>query len=658
MSTSVTLQIDSSKQLFYITGAINKILLQKRAKLHLKDYLLADLSNPESIIIPYEENEREKTLDSIYRFVDKFSLKLNTTQEVKDVLQEYFQERENFEIFSRQANLIRNNLLDDEHIQDFANFTEKLNNKLQYRRLYELQLLSAYHLTFSQNAANFSVPGAGKTTIVYAAYAYLSSLPTDNPKYVNKLLIIGPLSSFGPWEQEYESCFGHEPSAKRLSGGADRSDRIKQFYSSNPAEITLISYNSVVNYLEDIIYFLRRFKVMVVLDEAHKIKNVEGGIIATSILSIAKYCKSRVVLTGTPAPNGYEDIYNLFKFIWPTKKIIQFNLFNLKDMSENPEDSRIPKLITDISPFFLRIRKNDLKIPEPINHPPIVVRMGEHQGAIYDFIEQKYLEYFENAESYSDLRSYLVQARLIRLLQASTNPSLLQKPLDDFFSQQGIPSNLYLDDSSIINQILSYNVLEIPPKFLEAKNLIESLLNNNQKVVVWAIFIQNLLDFSKYLQECGISSKVLYGAVPIELDEPDENIETREAIIREFHKPDSSFKVLIANPFAVSESISLHKACKNAIYIERSFNAAQFIQSKDRIHRYGLQPTDKVNYYYIVSDNAIDETIHERLIMKEDRMMRIIENEPIPLFSRIDDNSENDDIKALIDNYVRRASKI
>ena len=39
-------------------------------------------------------------------------------------------------------------------------------------------------------------------------------------------------------------------------------------------------------------------------------------------MELAKLATSRVVLTGTPAPNGYEDLYNLFKFIWPDRDII------------------------------------------------------------------------------------------------------------------------------------------------------------------------------------------------------------------------------------------------------------------------------------------------------------------------------------------------
>jgi predicted LPLAT superfamily acyltransferase len=50
-------------------------------------------------------------------------------------------------------------------------------------------------MAFSQKSCNFSVPGAGKTTIVYAAYTYLRSV-NDIDKKVDKLVVIGPKSSF------------------------------------------------------------------------------------------------------------------------------------------------------------------------------------------------------------------------------------------------------------------------------------------------------------------------------------------------------------------------------------------------------------------------------------------------------------------------------
>ena len=105
-------------------------------------------------------------------------------------------------------------------------------------------------------------------------------------------------------ELEYEECFGEKPSTKRLNGKVPIEEKKQYLYSLNPARITLLSYASVPSLKEELIYFLRNNKVMVVLDEAHKIKNTSGGVTAAGVLEIAAYCSSRVVLTGTPAPNS------------------------------------------------------------------------------------------------------------------------------------------------------------------------------------------------------------------------------------------------------------------------------------------------------------------------------------------------------------------
>lgn len=92
-----------------------------------------------------------------------------------------------------------------------------------------------------------------------------------------------------------------------------------------------MSYASVATIKSAIQYFLKNNRVMVVLDEAHKIKNTKGGITASSIMDIALDCSSRVVLTGTPAPNGFEDLYNLFHFIWPNRDVIKYSPSQLRD---------------------------------------------------------------------------------------------------------------------------------------------------------------------------------------------------------------------------------------------------------------------------------------------------------------------------------------
>ena len=82
------------------------------------------------------------------------------------------------------------------------------------------------------------------------------------------------------------------------------------------------------------------------------------------------------------------------------------------------------------------------------------------------------------------------------------------------------------------------------------------------------------------------------------------------------------------------------------------------MQSKDRIHRYGLPEGIETNYYYLLSEDSVDDVIHERLIIKEERMRAIIESMPIPLFENVGLETGDEDIKALILRYASRAKKM
>lgn len=636
-----------------ITGDVNAIFNNRRASRYLKDtvkFRKTDMS-----IIVDSDGDVNKCIDRIKKLCSYISGELEFSGRISEAVNNYALEEVKFKEFAEKARLIRDNQCDK---TDFAKFINSVSKNLPNRSLYELQLLSAYHLAFAQNACNFSVPGAGKTSVVYGAFAYLSNLDSNDKKYVDRLLIISPLSAFGPWELEYEECFGKKPITKRLNGKVSIEEKKQYLYSLNPARITLLSYASVPSLKEELIYFLRNNKVMVVLDEAHKIKNTSNGVTASGVLEIGTYCRSRVVLTGTPAPNGYEDLYNLYKFIWPSKKIIPFEVYQLKDMSKKDNDSRVDTLLHAIEPFFVRVKKSDLGIPKATEHEPIIVPMGDIQRRIYDVLEKKYMDDLVSSRD-KYFRNDLIKARLLRMMQAASNPNLLSVPLKEFAFSEGFDADVITEDSSLISDILRYGESETPSKFVKAKELIENILAKKEKVVVWAIYIKTILDFEKYLTLNGIPCKTLYGATPVSSnDEDDEEVETREKIIEEFHKQNSSFNVIIANPFAVSESISLHKACHNAIYMERSFNAAHFIQSKDRIHRYGLKPGTETNYYYLLSENSVDEVIHTRLIAKETRLQNIIESMPIPLFANVGLETGDDDIKALITEYVNRTKKM
>lgn len=634
-----------------LTGCIGLLTSNRRANRLLRDSFTCEFS--ENAITILQVSDFHHCFDRIKYLAQLCKAEVVYSNKTNDVVSRYLSEEEKFSVFSQKALSIRNNECE---LSDLTAFKNALIDYMPNRTLYDLQLLSAYHLAFSQNACNFSVPGAGKTSVVYGAYAYLKNLPDNDIKKVDRLLIIGPLSSFAPWELEYEECFGVKATSKRLSGITLEAKK-QYLYDNDPAEITLLAYQSVDSIVEELKHFLRKHRVMVVLDEAHKIKSTsEDSVYAQAVMSLAQDSSARVVLTGTPAPNGYEDLYNLFKFIWPTKKVIRFQIGQLKDMSKREDDYRVTNLIGQISPYFIRVKKSDLKIPDATIHPPIIIPMKETQRQIYDFIEQKYIKDISDPND-KLFKSSVTKARIIRLMQAATNPILLKQPLSDFAKIEGINIAEVKEDDSIMQMILQYSDSEIPAKFEKAKELVDQIIAADGKVVIWACYIKTIEYLSAFLSSQGIYNKILYGDTPVASDDISPESEdyslTREAIIKEFNDVSSGLNVIIANPFAVAESISLHKACHNAIYIERSFNAAHFIQSKDRIHRYGLPAGTQTNYYYLVSENSIDETIDERLFVKEQRLIEIMEKMPIPLFSNVTDNGD-EDVKAVLRDYARR----
>lgn len=641
----------SDKQ-YSITGAIQDLQNNKRAKMMLRSHL-AYRVNGDSLFV--ESDEGIEHIAKILKLVAGYiNAEIRYDEKTSSDIEEFKSREENFERFSQEAKDIKNNHCNPD---EFKEFTEILHKYMPCRHLYELQLLSAYHLAFSQNGCNFSVPGAGKTSIVYGAYTYLKH-NKDTSKQVDKLLIIGPLSSFGPWENEYEECFGEKVKSQRL-GGKLSTNQKKQYFYEKTAELTLLSYQSVISLKDEIAYFLQNNKVMVVLDEAHKVKSTNGGIIASAVMELAKWSSARVVLTGTPAPNGYEDLYNLFHFIWPQHDVIKYKVGQLREMSRAETDSRVQKMMTNITPYFIRIRKSDLQLPPATENEPIIVPMKDSQRRIYDFIENRFVDEANKDAKEGALHSLLVRAKMIRLQQAATNPALLSEPLSAFSEENGEDlSSIEAEDAVIMREIMRFYDESVPAKYEECLRLVREILGRGEKVIIWGIFIKNIHCLSEYLKRNGIDCRILYGATPVaNEDMTDEEFDTtREGIVKEFNSPDSTFKVVIANPFAVAESISLHKACHNAIYLERSFNCAHYMQSKDRIHRYGLPQGINTNYYYILSEDSIDETINHRLKEKEHRMLEIIENMPIPLFSNATDDGD-EDIKAILTDYVKRKSR-
>lgn len=645
---TIRLNLSDDHKTIQFTGAIDKLRRDRRMLMTLRR--IDSAFDAKNMAIAVGDNELHKLLLDLHNALAKRGYVDEADEGASDELGRYYAEERNFSDFSEKARRIRNNDCDT---KDFKTFEVSVADSIPGRSLYPLQLLSAYHLAFSQNACNFSVPGAGKTTIVYAAYSFLRNMPPASPKHIDTLVVVGPLSSFQPWEDEYASCFKTTPYVKRLDGSISQWEKQSYLIGSEPADITLISYASLDSVKDCLIDFMSRHKTMLVLDEAHKIKNTNGGLWANAALTVSRAAASRIILTGTPAPNGYEDLHNLFEFIWPGRNVAKFQVNQLSEMSRNELDSRIPRLLEYLEPYYIRIRKSDLHLPPVDNKPLDKVSLSPLHQKIYEGLERLYMEPLLNEDLDDERGRSNALEKIVRLMQATGDPGVLLGINDDPMS------NLELTDN-LVEDIKLFKNTEVPAKFARCLTLVKEITGLGEKVIIWTNFVSTLISLHDYLYVNGIDSGLLYGGTPTGgFDDCDDTMQaTREAIIRRFNRPESSLKVVIANPAAVAESISLHHACHNAIYLERGFNAAHYLQSRDRIHRYGLDGNTITTYYRIVAECTIDEVVNERLEAKEERMLRIVESSDIPLFDNVEEGIGSDDIKALIRDYVGRTNRI
>lgn len=499
------------------------------------------------------------------------------------------------------------------HTKDQNEFSEELIIPGFMRKLKPYQQKAVRHMLAVENTANFSVPGSGKTTMLYAGFS-----AWRNRGEVEKLLVIGPPSSFMAWEDEYTDCFGREPMNYRLIGP----DREHRYRTAERADILLTSFQTAANDCDRLIELMKQYKIMLVVDESHYIKRFENGIWANALLKMAPYAVHRAISTGTPMPNGLFDLYSQLTFLWPSKFLLGEQAAYKAEVKRN--EGSTGWIQSRMRPFFYRINKADLELP-PVEMMRVVVPMSPYQKDIYNLIAAKTIEELNRFSSREIVEiSRFRKAKIIRLMQASSNPALLSSYSEEFL----VPPLAY-QGGDFVDLIEKYTQYEKPNKIVKAVELAKELIGQGHKVLLWSTFVINIFQLQQDLVGDNVPTYLIYGGVP-KSEEEDEEF-NREQQIRHF-KSSKEPCVLIANPAACAESISLHKDCHHAIYLDRSFNCGHYLQSLDRIHRIGLDEEQKTYYYFMESADSLDEVIHQRLLEKE-WMMRSIIEEDLPVGS-------------------------
>jgi hypothetical protein len=180
------------------------------------------------------------------------------------------------------------------------------------RTLTPFQLRDLQRLLSLQHGANFSVPGAGKTTVTLALHILIRT-PGQH------LLVVGPKAAFPAWREVVNDCVdlsAPDRNAEPFTVLAGSANSIQGTLASS-AKRFLINYDLMIQVPEIISAYLARQPVHLVLDEAHRMKAGPRSQRGALLLNVATLPVRRDIMTGTPMPQQSSDLQSQLDFLWP-----------------------------------------------------------------------------------------------------------------------------------------------------------------------------------------------------------------------------------------------------------------------------------------------------------------------------------------------------
>lgn len=460
------------------------------------------------------------------------------------------------------------------------------------------QLRDIERLLSLSHSANFSVPGAGKTRVALAVYESVRG--QDG---IAQMLVVSPKSAYESWVEEARLSLDPFPKIAVYDGQQISAD----------TEILLVNYERLPEHQRKLGRWLISAPSMLVLDEAHRMKLGSAGAYGSACLALGPRARRRLILTGTPAPNGAEDLKSLFSFVWPGE--------GRRVVERAVGDGDLRRASSVLKPFYTRTTKAELELPpvhDSIRRLELPPLHRELYNALMGQMSARLMQAAGDFQTVGRVVAYL--------LMAADSPSLLSlgssryEPLT-----YRVPPLDFPGDSSIPELLRTLPDYEFSPKYAETISIVADNAARGRKTIVWSTFIRSLNTLATLLEDYCPS--IVHGGT-----------EDRDDQLRRFRE-DPDCMVLLSNPATLGEGISLHHSCNDAIYVDRDFAAGRYLQSLDRIHRLGLPPDAITTVTVLSSIGTIDEIVEQRLQTKLQFLGRVLDD---PAVEALGDLSEED----------------
>ena len=443
---------------------------------------------------------------------------------------------------------------------------------------FQHQVEGTNYIEKNNAVALFDEQGLGKSKMVIDAL-----VNNIRDKKIDGAVIICKKTLLENWKDEIEIHSFLKPVV--IDGGLN--EKYRQFL--NRSDFYIVCYESVGSVMELLQMLFETYDLAIVLDESQKIKNPDAKV-TKNILGIAPISKKRIIITGTPIANSPEDLWSQYYFLDQGVLLgsdYEFfcSKYGIKYRSTSGVECEIQleSLKKIIFSNSLRRTKDVLSLPDKDYHE-IKIEMIGKQKEMYEAVRKQILEELmlvidndDNVASLSTIDNQLV--KLLRLIQISSNPKLI----DSNFSEKN-------------------------GKFEILDKLLTEITDKGEKCIIWSSFVSNVEELKHRYSH--YNPVVVHGGL---------NIDLRNRNISKFKK-DQSVKLMIANPAAAKEGLTL-VAANNAIYLDRSFKMDDYLQSQDRIHRIGQDKSCHI--IKLVCEDSIDEYIDE-ILRKKEKVLRYV----------------------------------
>lgn len=317
----------------------------------------------------------------------------------------------------------------------------------------------------------------------------------------------------------------------------------------------------------------------VIVDESSYIKGHKSRR-TRRITALAKWCRYRLILTGTPMSQGVVDLYAQMRFLSP--KILGYH-------------------------SFYSFAANHLEYSE--KYPGLVVR-SHNTGWLAAKI-QPYVYQISKEEAGLDLppklydHRYFGMTRSQRALYEQAKEEILLSVPDEL-----INSYVIFQLFTALQQIVSgfwnrrEETIEVPHLRLEIlQDIVRSL--PEEKIIIWCKYRYSI-------QQVGHALKDMYGPKAVALFYGDLSEHERNREADRFRREARFF---LATQATGGHGLTLTEA-RYAVFYENEFKYANRLQAEDRNHRIGQDSS--VTYIDIVCDRSIDDRIMQALAEKGD----------------------------------------